>query len=100
MGNKHRSNKIQPASESTTKSQSINRYEVLNIIMEEGEGSEAQKAPEDQQCEEIQKENKGQKHKETTLQGLSDMEPLIEDMDLGDLDLDVIEKACDNLTNG
>ena len=44
--------------------------------------------------------NKEQKHIEMTSQGLSDMEPVNEDMELGDLDLDGIEKACDNLTNG
>lgn len=68
--------------------------------MEEGEGTEVQKALEEQQCEEIQKENKEQKHKEKTSQGLSEMEAVIEDMDFGDLDLDDIEKACDNLNNG
>lgn len=68
--------------------------------MEEGEGSEVQKVPEDQQCEEIQTTNKEQKHKETASQGLSDMELVNKYMDFGDLDLDGIEKACDNLTNG
>lgn len=44
-------------------------------------------------------ENKERKHNETMSQGLSDMELVNEDMDLGDLDLEVIEKTCDNLTN-
>ena len=68
--------------------------------MVEGGGSEEQKDPKEQQCEEIQMENKEYKHNEMTSQGLSDMESVNEDMELGDLDLDGIEKACHSLTNG
>ena len=100
FGYKRRSNKRQTALESSTKSQTTNRYEVLNTIMEEGEGSEAQKVSEDKQYEEFQMANKEQRHNEMASQGQSDMEQVNEDMDLGDLDLDGIEKACDNLTNG
>lgn len=100
VGYKHRSNKRQTAPKSSTKSQSPNRYEAVNTIIKEGQGSKDQKDPKEQQCEEIQMKNKEQKHNERTSQGLSDMESVNEDMELGNLDLDGIQRACDNLTNG
>ena len=48
VGNKQQMTKRQPILESQPKTQPANRYEILNTIMEEGEGSEARKSQEEQ----------------------------------------------------
>ena len=68
--------------------------------MEEGEGSDRQDKPEDALTWVPQKENKDPKPSLIEPQGLQGMDPKNEDMDLGELDLDGIKKACDNLSKG
>ena len=68
--------------------------------MEEGEGSEVQEKWKVQLNEKDVKSTLEQKGKEHLAIGTIDQEPGTEEMALGDLDLDSIEKACDNLNEG
>lgn len=68
--------------------------------MEEGEGSDRQDKPEEALTRAPQKANKNPKQSPTEPQGTQGTDPKNEDMDLGELDLDDIEKACDNLSEG
>ena len=82
VGNKQRASKRKHAPENPPKHQQANRYEALNLIMEEGEGSEVKKTPKEIPNEEIQKENMEQKHKEIASQPLGDTKLMTKEMEL------------------
>ena len=80
--------------------QSTNRYEFLTSIMEEGEGSNISDIPIETTHGEPQKVTKAPKRSQTEPQGPLGLETENEEIDLGELDLDGIEKVCDNLSEG
>lgn len=100
VGSRQWSNKKHAKTNNPAKTQPINRYEVLNSIIEEGEGSDRQDIPADTPHGEPQKEIKDRKPSPTKPQGPLGQDRENEEMDLGEPDLDGIEKACDNLSEG
>ena len=68
--------------------------------MEEGEGSDWQDKLEEALTRVPRKENMDPKPNPTEPQGPQGMDLENKDMDLGELDLDGIEKECDNLSKG
>ena len=65
--------------------------------MEEGEGSETQGKKKEQRNAKENKDLVEQRRKELLITGTGEQENDTEEMELGELDLDSIEKACDNL---
>lgn len=75
-----------------------NKFEALNSINEEGEGSESPgKKQEEQPGEKEKMEPLALVNRNNEGAGMEEQENNIEEMEIGELDLDGIEKACDNL---
>ena len=75
-----------------------NKFEALNSINEEGEGSERPgKKQENQSGEKEKVERLAQQERNNEEAGMEEQENNIEEMEIGELDLDGIEKSYDNL---
>lgn len=72
-----------------------NKFEVLNSINEEGEGSDSSRK---KQAEKEKHDLNVQKELDSTGPGMGDQENNTEEMEIGELDLDGIDKACDTLS--
>ena len=75
-----------------------NKFEALNSINEEGEGSDSSRKKQEDRSGEKEKPNSSpQKEGDPKGPGMEEKENNIEEMEIGELDLNGIEKACDNL---